>query len=720
MRRPAGFFQDPSAVASDTGERAGPMRSRQTEQALNSKSTAGFTRLVAPRCAALASLMAALLMAACSSGSSDGGSSPPPPPPPPVNTAPTANAGGDQNVSELAAVTLSGSGTDPENDTLTFAWAQTGGAAVVLGTPGSANATFTAPGAPQTLTFALTVTDPGGLSSTDSVNVIVQAATGIVTISGTLRYEFPPPKNLSCQGLDFNNVELRPIRQATVQLLDASGMTLIDSDVSDEAGAYSVDVPAGTDVKLRVLAETRRTGSPTWDVQVRNNLDDPANPLPLGQRALYAMDSTVFDSGATNRMLDLTATTGWGGSSYTGPRVAAPFSILDAIYSAMQFVAAEDPVAVFPPLDAFWSTENKSASPTDIDVGDLPTSFYDGQDRLFLLGLAGVDTEEFDDHIIVHEWGHYFEDNFSRSDSIGGSHAFGDALDKRVAFGEGFATALAGMVLDSPNYCDTGGTNSGFGINIESGNVGSNPGWFNEFSILKLIYDLWDTAPDGADISSIGFGPIYSVMTGPQRFTQAFTSVFAFATYLKQQLNASQNAFVDALLIEQGITANNIDIYGSTEANDGPGSPPDVFPLYTDLTLGVTETICANSQFDSGRDGNKLSEHRYLRLNLATNRSVTFTMTTLNPPSTPSAGFDCESAADSDPETHEHSDPDFLVYRNGSLFVVGFSCEPNSEVAASGTLAAGDYVIDINEFRHEDDESPAGYPEQVCFDFTAN
>lgn len=663
-------------------------------------------------------------MAGCSSGSSESGSSPPPPPPPPpVNSAPTADAGSDQNVGELTVVTLSGSGTDPENDTLTFGWVQTSGATVVLATPDAANATFTAPdvatGAPQTLTFELTVTDPGGLSSTDAVTVIVQEATGIVTISGTLRYEFPPPKNF-CRGLDFTNIELRPIRQATVQLLDAGGTTVLDSDISDNAGVYSVDVQAGTDVKLRVLAETRRTGSPAWNVQVRDNVDTSANPPPLGQRPIYAMDSSQFDSGATNQQLDLTATTGWGGSSYTGPRVAAPFSILDAIYTAIQFVAAEDPAAIFPPLDAFWSRENKSASPTDIDVGDLPTSFYDGQDRLFLLGSAGVDTEEFDDHIIVHEWGHYFEDNFSRSDSIGGSHGFQDALDKRLAFGEGFATALAGMVLDSPDYCDTGGTNSGFGINIESGNVGNNPGWFNEFSILKLIYDLWDTAPDGADTSSIGFGPIYSVMTGPQRFTQAFTSVFSFATYLKQQLDAPQNAFVDALLTEQNITANNIDIYGDTETNGGPGSPPDVFPLYTDLTLGVTEMICVNSQFDSGRDGNKLSEHRYLRLDLPTNRSVTFTMTTRNPPSTPSAGFDCETAADSDPETHEHSDPDFLVYRNGGRLVAGFSCEPNSETAASGTLAAGEYVIDINEFRHADEESPAGYPEQVCFDFTAN
>ncbi|MDX1406398.1 MAG: hypothetical protein R3192_17840, partial [Woeseiaceae bacterium] len=149
--------------------------------------------------------------------------------------------------------------------------------------------------------------------------------------------------------------------------------------------------------------------------------------------------------------------------------------------------------------------------------------------------------------------------------------------------------------------------------------------------------------------------------------------------------------------------------------------PGDVFPLYTDIIFGVTENICVNSQFDADRDGNKLSEHRYLRLNLPAAIPVTFSMVANPAPSTPSGGFDCETAPESDPEIHEHSDPDFTVWQNGSFMWFGFSCEPNSEITTtSGALPAGDYVIDIYDFRHEDAESPGAYPEQVCFDFTAN
>lgn len=89
-----------------------------------------------------------------------------------VNQAPTANAGLDQSVAPGAAVSLAGSGTDPDGDTLTFAWQQTAGTAVTLTNANAATATFTAPATAGTLTFQLTVSD-GIASDTDSVDVVV-------------------------------------------------------------------------------------------------------------------------------------------------------------------------------------------------------------------------------------------------------------------------------------------------------------------------------------------------------------------------------------------------------------------------------------------------------------------------------------------------------------------------------------------------------------------
>ena len=146
----------------------------------------------------------------------------------------------------------------------------------------------------------------------------------------------------------------------------------------------------------------------------------------------------------------------------------------------------------------------------------------------------------------------------------------------------------------------------------------------------------------------------------------------------------------------------------------------DPHAVKTDIAIGVTTPICSNSQFDGGRDGNKLSEHRFLRLNLAAPTSVSFSMLANPAPSTPSAGFHC-TADDNDPENHEHSDPDLIVWRNGEFVLWNISCTPNEEISlAPQLLAAGEYVIDINEFRYDDSDTPDSFPEQVCFDFTAN
>lgn len=658
-----------------------------------------------------------LVLAACGGGSNSNNSG--------GNHAPVANAGADQNVLELSTVQLAGSGTDSDRDTLTYSWLQTAGTPVTLANAAAASASFTAPnvaaGAPETLTFQLTVSD-GTASASDTVDVTVSEPSPVVTVSGTASYEFPEHAPDSCAGLDYDNPALRPIRGATVQLIDAGSNAVLGSTVSDDSGGYSfANIDAGTTVRLRVRAELKKTtGTSRWDVEVRDNYDDSASPPPLTSRPLYVVQSPDFDTGTSSTLVrNLTATTGWDATSgsYTGDRAAAPFAILDTIYSVIRFVEASDPAANFPALDAFWSVNDTAATSGSIDLGQLGASFFssdpdgDGTDNpsLFIVGDASDDVDEFDDHVVAHEWGHYFEYSFSRSDSIGGSHTVGDVLDPRLAFGEGWATAFAAMALGDPLYCDTGvpGTAAGFGIGAETGSW-TPQGWYDEIAVVRFIYDLFDNNDEGGDPGSLGFGPIFAAMTGPEKTTQAFTSLFTFASGLRASLNSGDQQFLDSQLARIFTTAAGLDIWATNEQNDAGGQ--DVLPLYTDYTAGDPALhICVNSEFDSSaRDGNKLAESRFLRIAVPMTSQYDVTITANPAP-----------PATTDPNDRDQSDPDIYIYHAGQLVAAGTSPDENSETfrTQNSLVAGATYVADLEDWRFDDSEqAPASYPQEVCFD----
>ena len=543
---------------------------------------------------------------------------------------------------------------------------------------------------------------------------------GPVTVSGVARYEFVPPR-IACQGLDFGAIELRPIRGATVQLLDAASGTEIARTTSSATGAWSIAaVPRNRSVRLRVRAELKDAGLPGWDVEVRDNyidgasdFDDPPPPA-YGTRALYVLDGAAFDTSG-NVTRNLLATTGWDGASYSGPRAAAPFAVLDMAYAAMQFVRSADPGAHFAPLDMFWSVNNTiSRDEMDITAGLLPTSAYSSQlDSLFIVGDARVDTDEFDAHVVTHEWAHYFEDVLSRSDSEGGPHFLGESLDAALAFSEGFAEAFASMILGDPVNCDTGppGTSAGVGFTVEGGSFGR-AGWFNEISVATLIWDLWDNADDGVDTGSVGLGAIYATMVGPHRSGDAFATLFSFAAELRTLLDAEGAALLDALLArEQVVAGPALDIWAGNETNDA-GVTRDVFPLYVPYTAdGTVTNVCVNNEIDGfARHGNNVGSNRYLRITVPQDDEYDVSVVTTTP-ITPTA----------DPDDFDYSDPDIYIVRGSgpeSIAAGTTDVLPNAEplFRTPVMLANETYVAFLEEWRYEDPLAATTFPQRVCFD----
>lgn len=116
--------------------------------------------------------MIILILSACHRKSDDGFAAPPAAAPP----RPAAIAGDDfETLVSATGVVLNGSKSwDPAGAAMTYTWLQTAGIVATLSDPTIASPTFTAPAAPETLTFSLTVTSTTG-SDTDEVNVAVKS-----------------------------------------------------------------------------------------------------------------------------------------------------------------------------------------------------------------------------------------------------------------------------------------------------------------------------------------------------------------------------------------------------------------------------------------------------------------------------------------------------------------------------------------------------------------
>lgn len=592
-----------------------------------------------------------LTLAACSSGSSDSDSTQPP-----SNQAPTANAGADINVTEGELVELTGSGTDSDGTISSYSWTQVSGTNITLSSTNTATTSFTAPATTSSLqiTLRLTVTDNDGSTDSDDVVITVYTANApaTVTVSGKITYD-NVPHNTSTNGLDYNSTTQDPVRGATIQVLQGSNTIATAKTTAD--GNYSFDLPSVTDVRIRVRAELTQSSTSSWDVQVVDNTNN---------KALYVLDSAIFSTGVVNQTRNLNAPSGWGGTSYTSTRAAAPFHILDRVYETIKKLEVVDSSINLPALDINWSVNNVAQS-GDRSQGQIGTSFY-SNGEIYLLGAENSDTDEYDGHVIIHEWGHYFEDKLARSDSIGGSHSGGDRLDMRVAFGEGFGNAWSGIITDDPYYRDSYGSQQaqGFSINVENNNV-SNKGWFSEGSVQAILYDIYDGLVD--DTTTLGLAPIYEVLTNEQKNTEAFTSIFSFITYLKDN-NPAQVAQINTLVNAQQIVTN-MDIWGSNETNNGGNSAN--LPVYITIQPdNAPVEACTN--ITNGDDRNKLGNHRFLRINVASSGSYTLRLT---------------------PAVANTHDVDAYIYSQGSL--VAFNEDfGTGQVNVSTNLQAGTYVVD--------------------------
>ncbi|MET0282040.1 MAG: PKD domain-containing protein [Steroidobacteraceae bacterium] len=603
---------------------------------------------------------------------------------PTTNAAPTANAGAAQTALTGATVTLDGSGSrDPDGTIASYAWTQTAGPTVALVNGSTVRPTFTAPqaSAATTYTFSLVVVDNlGAGSSPSTVSVVASPApVATVAISGVVRFARVFISTTPPIALNYANPILRPARFVQVEVLDADNLQAspLATGSTGDSGAYSLDVPSNRNVVVRVIARMQQSGPGGFNVRVQDGVGASTPP--------YSFSTTPFNSNVGSRDIDLPTGISASGAD-TGPRVSGPFAILDTILTGIETVRGAAPLATFPDLFVDWGTQNDGTYFTT----------RNGQ-HIALASDLTEDTDEFDQHVVAHEFGHYIEANFSRADTLGGSHGLGDRLDARVAFGEGFATAFAAIALNDPVVRDSfviNGTLVAAGVNVEanpatisSGTPNDGPGcWCSEASVSAILWDIYDSLPDTNDGLALGFGALWQVLTGAQRTTPAVTSIFSFIEAFKIAQPAHAAA-VDTLVGAQNIDSPTINAFATNETH---APYAGTLPLFTDISVGAPVVV---RSINDGGIHNTAGNHRLLRFTPVDSRTVVVTMTTSN--------------------TATDADPDFRVFRSG--VPVGQGLGPGGPETAEFHVTAGiPYVIDAydcaNGCAPKSDGSPEGTP----------
>lgn len=525
------------------------------------------------------------------------------------------------------------------------------------------NSASSAPAPSSSLLSSSSASSLASLSSLSSSTSSSSSADSMI-LSGKITYDYVP-HNANNLGLNYLGIEPRPVRGAVVELIDDLGQVKA-TGITGNDGSYTLSIQKSLLIKVRVKAQLLSTSIPTWDFKVTDNTSN---------NGLYVLDGALVAATTQSARRNLHASSGWDGIAYSASRAAAPFAILDSIYVGLSRVMSAGNKKNLTPLELRWSTKNAAAD-GDLTKGEIGTSFYDGS-AIYILGDANNDTDEYDPHVLIHEWGHYIENELFRSDSIGGDHSDGQLLDLRVAMSEGFANAFSGMMIDRVNYADASGTGQASGFTFSVGRKSrENKGYFSEGSVGSILYNYYASS---LNKTANDFVPIFNILnSSTYSASEAFTSIFLFQSQLKNQLPNHASLFSN-LMLEQNIFGT--DEYASDESNNGDLSIS--LPVYKTLSVnGAAINVC--SAADYGKY-NKLGNSQFLKLNIAQTGSY-------NIRATKSGGANVISK------------PEFILYQKGRAIAYAENTL-HDNVTGNLTVARGNYVLEVYDLNNHDSDN---------------
>jgi len=300
----------------------------------------------------------------------------------------------------------------------------------------------------------------------------------LTTLNGIIRYG---DKEYGSSGFTNRSNYFKPVRFAKVEYIGEDGSTL-QSTFTDNEGKFSVTGILSSKQSILVHAQTDESQGLKLRVQDRSN-------------AIYAVSKGVSKTDADSFSMDISSDIAAAGA----------FNILDVFINSAQFTL-ENSNASLVSLSAFWQRNNNAG--TYYCTG-YDASYCDQGEGVYVYSSVGSDTDEFDDDVLYHEFGHYFAHALSRDDSYGGCHLLSSKdLDLRLAWSEGWGDFFPAAVktwLNVPErqyllssnstmpvsaYVDTNGNYAQIYIDVASLDRARYNSAANEMAVAKILLGL--------------------------------------------------------------------------------------------------------------------------------------------------------------------------------------------------------------------------------------
>jgi len=472
-------------------------------------------------------------------------------------------------------------------------------------------------------------------------------------------------------------VAVLPVRALDVVAFDGTSNKEIQTRMTatNDDGTFSLSVPAGSTFTLGLRSSTKVLASRA-NIEVRDPFTDGLYTFVIVKSETQG-PFTAPSSGQLS--IDISTIRATPASS----RSSAILSMLDSVLRATDH-ARQVSGTVPPVLTVYWNAASTDGSYYTSRGGP------DGGAAIYIKGGDSVndDTDEFDDYVLLHEYGHFFADAFSRDASLGGSHALDELIYASASYSEGLASFLAGVFEVQPFLVDSARISSGsplwFSINLEGGRDFTAPRTQkDELTIAEVLWDLADGVEGRANTDNesvaLSLAQVYGALVGLRGDTTAYPypSIQDFLTALVAS-GAVTDATVNSLLVTPEYQRIS---FGSTLQSQ------DLFPTtipvgtYNRADWCTTRIAVGDVHYSAADESNRL-----FKFTLSQQTAVTVTMAL-------QGGVTGKNADGTNVDLLLLTCDNYLATDTGSSILTPLPRPEQATESCSGTLPSGTYII---------------------------